>query len=73
MHKVAEDLTPIETHKQDAVRKAKLKCAIKPFQIDVNKITGMSNFTEICSDPLALPSYALPPGGQKVSPNKRSS
>ena len=31
VHRVAEDLTPIETHKQDAMRKNKLKCAIKPF------------------------------------------
>lgn len=61
VHKVAEDLTPIDVHK-DAAKKSSLKSAIKPFQIDVNKLTGLSNFTQLSPDPLALPPYALPPG-----------
>ena len=62
VHKVAEDLTPIDTHKDVERNKTGLKCTIKPFIIDINKLTGLKNFTEISSNPLALPHYALPPG-----------
>ena len=54
VHKMEEDLTPIDTHKHAV----KTKCAIKPFKIDINKLTGLKNFSELSPDPLALPHYA---------------
>jgi hypothetical protein len=36
-----------------------VKRAIKPFKMDVNQMTGISNFSEISPDPLKLPDYAL--------------
>lgn len=41
-------------------REVTLKSTIKPFKIDNNRLTGLKNFTDICKDPLALPSYAQP-------------
>ena len=63
VHKKAEDLTPIDTHK-DAAKQVGIKKTIKNFEIDKNKLTGLRNFTEISLDPLALPPYALPPSAQ---------
>ena len=60
VHKNVEDLTPVENHK-DAARQTGIKRAIKQFTIDRNKLTGLKNFTDISTDPLALPPYALPP------------
>lgn len=60
-HKVVGNLTPIETHK-DEQKRLSMKSAIKPFKLDLNKLTGLRNFTEISPDPLALPHYALPGG-----------
>ena len=53
-------MVPIATHK-DASKLTGLKKTIKNFQIDINKLTGLRNFTELSPDPLALPHYALPP------------
>ena len=58
--KKLEDLKPIDTHKNPA-KQTGIKRAIKPFNIDVNKLTGLKNFTELSPNPLALPPYALPP------------
>ena len=60
VHKVAEDITPVDNHK-DAVKSSTVKKAIKDFNLCRNKLTGLKNFTEISLDPLALPVYALPP------------
>jgi len=60
VHKKAEELTPIDTHK-DAAKQTGIKKTIKQFEIDRNKLTGLRNFTDISLDPLALPHYALPP------------
>ena len=61
VHKKAEDLTPIENHK-DAERQIGIKRTIKVFELDKNKLTGLKNFTEVRTDPLERPHYALPPG-----------
>lgn len=60
MHKKAEDLMPVDTHR-DASKQTGIKKSIKQFSIDRNKLTGLKNFTELSPDPLALPPYALPP------------
>ena len=60
VHKKAEELSPVEVHK-DASKQTGMKRAIKQFEIDRNKLTGLRNFTELSPDPLALPAYALPP------------
>ena len=49
----------VTTHKNEEKNKG-LKSTIKPFKIDQNQLTGLRNFTDLCKDPLALPSYALP-------------
>ena len=71
IHKKAEELTPIETHK-DASKQTGLKRTIKQFEIDRNKLTGLRNFNEISPDPLALPPYALPPSAQPSGQHKQA-
>ena len=63
-----EDLVPVETHKKPV----QLKRAIKQHDIDVNKLTGLKNFSEISPNPLALPPYALPPNSQQSSTQSTS-
>ena len=66
VHKVAEELVPIDNHKL-AEKQTGIKRTIKPFEIDRNKLTGLRNFTDISPNPLALPHYALPPGTQPTN------
>ena len=60
IHKKAEELSPVDAHR-DASKQSGMKRAIKQFEIDRNRLTGLRNFTELSPDPLALPAYALPP------------
>ena len=62
---IHQDLTclkPVETHKKEHA----LKSSIKQFKLDFNKLTGLSNFTEISKEPLALPAYAKPEKDEPV-------
>lgn len=59
IYKDPSTMDVITTHKNEDKNKG-LKSSIKPFKIDQNQLTGLRNFTDICKDPLALPSYALP-------------
>jgi hypothetical protein len=43
----------VVSHKKES----KPKECIKPFNLDVNQITGLVNFSEISKDPLAIPFY----------------
>ena len=54
VHQDIATLKPVDNHKKEK----KVKSAIKPFNLDMNKLTGLSNFTEISKEPLALPAYA---------------
>ena len=56
VYKDPATLDAITAHKADKT----MKSCIKPFKIDNNQLTGLKNFTEICKEPLTLPSYALP-------------
>ena len=54
VHREIAEIKPVETHKKEHT----LKSVIKPFTSDFNKLTGLSNFTKLSKDPLALPTYA---------------
>ena len=43
------------THKNPHSKKS----AIKRFNLDVNQLTGIPNFTQLSKDPLKIPKYAL--------------
>ena len=59
IYKDPNTMSAVTTHKNEERNKS-LKSAIKPYKIDNNQLTGLKNFTDLCKDPLALPSYALP-------------
>lgn len=69
-NKKAEDLTPVDVHR-DATKQVGIKKTIKNFKLDINKLTGLRNFNELSSDPLALPSYALPPSSTTSATQSR--
>lgn len=47
IYKDPNTITAVNTHKNEEKNK-NLKSAIKKFNIDNNKLTGLKNFTEIC-------------------------
>lgn len=62
-----ENPEKIENHYKNAV----VKRTIKPFVIDLNELTGLSNFKEISKNPLQIPEHGQPdvPGSKlKSSP-----
>jgi hypothetical protein len=48
-----DNLNKVTVHRDKP--KSCLKNTIKPFKIDVNQLTGIKNFTQISSHPLAIP------------------
>lgn len=61
-----ENPEKIQNHYKNSV----LKKSIKPFVIDINELTGLSNFKDISKNPLQIPEHGKPDmQGSKVKPS----
>ena len=63
IYKEADKIEKVKIHHKEK----QLKPAIKKYQMDTNKVTGIANFSQLSKDPLKIPDYGLPQSAKAAS------